>query len=605
MTVEKALLVLAALVPAVAILVALNWRGRPWSVVMGAVALGGMAGFPAYWIERFLTVAPWEFSNFGVLFVFAMVVAGMVEESCKFAAFWIGPGRTRWFAEEYDGILFAGAVSIGFAAVENVVYVVEGGFTTAWVRAFSAVPLHAACGILMGSYLGASIARKRVGWTDANLPLSGLLMAVALHGLYDTVAFTDGNVVSAALLGLLLLVSAGWCVRQVRATRRRSPSFGGVQLRTPPPIWTWPKRIGPVPARRNPWLSAALGLIPGVGQAYNGDRPKALIFGAIGVFNLALYWMVHFLMYQPQQSLQWMEYLGVVPKVAVTPLQFAEAIEARWMLVPILLSMVVTWELAGAVDAYLTASQRYVRPQLFAVRRSFASYGFGSSYVVHLVVVLMLVFVPFVQEAASGGTRDGDRQAQSDQEGGREGKGDQAVQAGGQQYDLTWVGVPVRIDGWDRGKPEGEQHIGDPTPRKMGAGGQSAMPRGRPGDRDARGKGVSYNEYLSGQIRYNDGDAHYFRHVSSSVWSVVEYRILKDGTLSYARLLDTSGTPDEGERAVDVIRNASPFHALPGQVSSIKVVELFWSQNVVTFQPGSLEEQLSRLPDGRMILPEE
>jgi RsiW-degrading membrane proteinase PrsW (M82 family) len=45
-------------------------------------------------------------------------------------------------------------VSMGFACTENILYVLEGGYEVAIMRAFTAVPAHATFGILMGYYMG-------------------------------------------------------------------------------------------------------------------------------------------------------------------------------------------------------------------------------------------------------------------------------------------------------------------------------------------------------------------------------------------------------------------------------------------------------------------
>ena len=45
-------------------------------------------------------------------------------------------------------------VAMGFATIENVIFVMEGGVTTGIVRMFSTVPAHATFAVIMGYYLG-------------------------------------------------------------------------------------------------------------------------------------------------------------------------------------------------------------------------------------------------------------------------------------------------------------------------------------------------------------------------------------------------------------------------------------------------------------------
>ena len=76
---------------------------------------------------------------------------------------------------------------MGFACTENIMYVLDGGYETAILRAFTAVPAHATFGILMGYYMGkAKFSNHRLV-----LNLTGLLMATLFHGAYDFFLFIN------------------------------------------------------------------------------------------------------------------------------------------------------------------------------------------------------------------------------------------------------------------------------------------------------------------------------------------------------------------------------------------------------------------------------
>ena len=92
-----------------------------------------------------------------------------------------------WFNEPFDGIVYAVMVSMGFAAVENVMYVLQGGMDVALVRAFSAVPAHATFGIIMGFFMGkAKFSKNRIMWN-----FTGLMSAILFHGAYDFFLFIN------------------------------------------------------------------------------------------------------------------------------------------------------------------------------------------------------------------------------------------------------------------------------------------------------------------------------------------------------------------------------------------------------------------------------
>lgn len=120
-------------------------------------------------------------------FIKAFLVVGLTEEFSKYVIVRYFSQPNKEFNEPFDGIVYAVMVSMGFAATENIFYVIEGGYTTALLRAFTAVPAHATFGILMGYYMGkAKFSNNRIG-----LNLTGLLLAIIFHGAYDFFLFVD------------------------------------------------------------------------------------------------------------------------------------------------------------------------------------------------------------------------------------------------------------------------------------------------------------------------------------------------------------------------------------------------------------------------------
>jgi RsiW-degrading membrane proteinase PrsW (M82 family) len=120
-------------------------------------------------------------------FIKAFFVVGLVEEFSKYIIVRYFTQPKKAFNEPFDGIVYAVMVSMGFAATENIFYVLEGGYQTALVRAFTAVPAHATFGILMGYFMGkAKFSNNRIV-----LNLCGLFLAILFHGSYDFFLFID------------------------------------------------------------------------------------------------------------------------------------------------------------------------------------------------------------------------------------------------------------------------------------------------------------------------------------------------------------------------------------------------------------------------------
>ncbi len=119
-------------------------------------------------------------------FVNAFFKVALVEEFSKFIFVRFVLFRSIHFNEPFDGIVYAVMVSMGFATLENVVYVYEFGFMTGVLRMFTAVPAHAVFGIIMGYYVGKAKFSLINGLMYSIL---GLIAPALFHGAYDYFLF--------------------------------------------------------------------------------------------------------------------------------------------------------------------------------------------------------------------------------------------------------------------------------------------------------------------------------------------------------------------------------------------------------------------------------
>ena len=120
----------------------------------------------------------------------AFFVVGLAEEGAKL--FFLK--RRTWnepnFDFRFDGIVYAVAVSLGFAAFENVKYVFTYGLMVAPVRAVLAIPGHMSFAVYMGYFYGRARLKANYG-NESGAKLSlflSLATAVFFHGFYDAVA---------------------------------------------------------------------------------------------------------------------------------------------------------------------------------------------------------------------------------------------------------------------------------------------------------------------------------------------------------------------------------------------------------------------------------
>jgi len=158
-----------------------------------------------------------------VIYVFlnAVVGVGLIEEYSKWIFLRYNLFRRNAFNEPLDGIIYSLMIAMGFAAFENVMYVYQGGIQVALMRAFTAVPAHAAFGIIMGYYAGK--AKFSFGRRRSSLLTLGLLYAALLHGLYDFFLLQEENAYLALLSAVVLIFSVVLGVKAIRRQKRNSP----------------------------------------------------------------------------------------------------------------------------------------------------------------------------------------------------------------------------------------------------------------------------------------------------------------------------------------------------------------------------------------------
>lgn len=185
--------------PVIIILVYIYFRDKyerePIGLLIKALLAGAMTVIPVLLVNSYVEPFKANFTGYAEVAYVAFIVAGFVEELFKFLALFLIIWNNREFNERFDGILYAVFISLGFAWVENIMYVYNYGHTTAYMRAFTAIPAHALFGITMGYFFGLAKFMKK----DRLLNFSkAIIYPIILHGVYDFILMTRHN--------LLLLV---------------------------------------------------------------------------------------------------------------------------------------------------------------------------------------------------------------------------------------------------------------------------------------------------------------------------------------------------------------------------------------------------------------
>ena len=188
--------------------------------------LGCIAIIPAVWLEQAFSHT--IDGSISAVAIFAYAIVGFSEEFSKFLGLRFYSYRKKSFDEPLDGIVYSVMVSMGFATVENIIYVanfaeVGRGLEVGLQRMFLSVPAHASFGVVMGYFVGKA---KFNPAKSGRLMIMGLLAATFFHGTYDfflfvkTYSFAGRNISEALLAGgaivsyIICLVLARKLIRQ-------------------------------------------------------------------------------------------------------------------------------------------------------------------------------------------------------------------------------------------------------------------------------------------------------------------------------------------------------------------------------------------------------
>lgn len=127
------------------------------------------------------------------LFINVLIGIALVEELFKWLVIKVSIYKDKNFDESYDGIIYAVFASLGFACLENILYVITSGFTTGILRAITAVPLHACTGIIMGYFIGKAKLCNNSNNSSKEMWYINLSLALptTIHAIYDFLLFTS------------------------------------------------------------------------------------------------------------------------------------------------------------------------------------------------------------------------------------------------------------------------------------------------------------------------------------------------------------------------------------------------------------------------------
>lgn len=148
------------------------------------------------------------YSSIREAFTDAFVLAAIPEELAKLIMLWLLLRKNPHFDERFDGIVYAVCIGMGFAGIENVMYLIGGIENGTWigtgiVRALFSVPAHFLFAVLMGYYYSI----YHFGIDRSPKAKAMILVAPILaHGLFDGILFCMNVDEGLALICLFLFL---------------------------------------------------------------------------------------------------------------------------------------------------------------------------------------------------------------------------------------------------------------------------------------------------------------------------------------------------------------------------------------------------------------
>ena len=230
------LLLIAAVLPGLFIMYYVykkDWvEKEPIGLIIKLLVFGAIAVVPAVLLELLGSVIVYggidepSMVTRTQVFLDNFVVVAVSEELCKFLFLKKITWKHPAFDYRFDAIVYSVSVSMGFAILENIMYVFEHGLSIALTRALISIPGHACFAVTMGVFYGQAtlndrLERRRPMNTDLFM---AVLLPVLMHGFFDFCLSIDSGLYT-ALFYVFIIVADIICLRLIKNFSKKDYSI--------------------------------------------------------------------------------------------------------------------------------------------------------------------------------------------------------------------------------------------------------------------------------------------------------------------------------------------------------------------------------------------
>ena len=170
-----------------------KYNKEPIGMLVLAFVLGMLSIIPAIVVQLSWPLGTQQLGNneYLSLAFFTFCIVALSEEGSKFLMLRLFLFPRKHFDDPFDGIVYAVMVGMGFATVENILYVYQHGYATGVLRMFLSVPAHGTFAVLMGYFIGYA---KFTASNKFPYFVLALLLPILFHGAFDFFIFSGSDV---------------------------------------------------------------------------------------------------------------------------------------------------------------------------------------------------------------------------------------------------------------------------------------------------------------------------------------------------------------------------------------------------------------------------
>ena len=173
---------------------------EPKRLIVKCFVFGIISAAPAAFLEHLLSGFLSGEASLSTVFSSMFLIVGPTEEFMKFLFMVLAIRNAPEFNDVIDGFIYAGAVALGFASIENFIYLSEHGTQLILLRG----PLSTLAHVLFSGYWGLAYAEVKLGRKKQSACFLALLAAAFLHGLFNFVLAAMAGVGVVAIIALMI-----------------------------------------------------------------------------------------------------------------------------------------------------------------------------------------------------------------------------------------------------------------------------------------------------------------------------------------------------------------------------------------------------------------